>query len=58
MGWTLMTEMIKRRIRLTVMAAWFMEHPEPAKKMYMRMVMTTDPRYMVKVEPIKSDFQN
>lgn len=53
-----MTETINKQIRLTVMAAWFMEHPELAKKMYMMTVMTMEPRYMVKVEPINSDFQN
>lgn len=53
-----MTETINKQMRLTVMAAWFMEHPEPAKKRYMMTVMTMEPRYMVKVEPIKSDFQN
>ena len=68
-----MTDVMRSRIRLicglladaecadsgprTVMAAWFIEHPEDAKKMYMTMVIAIDPRYMDRVEPISKTFQ-
>lgn len=36
----------------TVIAAWFIEHPLPAKKMYMSIVMANDAVYMLRVDPI------
>jgi hypothetical protein len=40
-------------LSLTVIAAWFIEHPLCAKKMYITMVMARLPRYMLRVEPIR-----
>ena len=42
---------------LTVIAAWFIEQPLCAKKIYMTMVIATEPQYMPKVEPIRIPLQ-
>jgi len=39
------------------MADWFILHPDPAKKMYMMIVMAMEPMYMDIVEPTRSVFQ-
>ena len=39
-------------IRLTVIAAWFMEQPECAKKMYITIVIAMLPRYILIVAPM------
>lgn len=36
---------------LTVIADWFIEQPDPVKKMYMTIVMANEPRYIVRAEP-------
>ncbi len=41
-----------------VMAAWFIEQPLPAKKMYWMMVMAREATYMPSVDPIKTKRQN
>ena len=38
---------------LTVMAAWFIEQLDWAKKMYMTIVIAMLPRYMLRVEPMR-----
>src|ERR1700688_3891302 len=52
-----MKETTKKKIRLSVMAVWFIEQPLFAKKMYITIVMATETAYMPRVEPIRMPLQ-
>ena len=48
-----MAVMIRRTMRLMVMAAWFMAQPDWAKKMYMIIVIAKEAVNMPSVEPMR-----
>lgn len=58
LGLTERMETTSVRMRLMVIAAWFMEHPDPAKNTYMTTVRTKLPTYMPRVDDTRIVFQS